>query len=133
MKKVSLDGDVIVIRVVVAGRYEDAFFIRDTDRPSSHNVWKQVSYGEFKEFFRDKTPRYRNGREACAEDMVVKLDPCTGKITDFGLLIFAIHADKGFGTLVVKGERETQFSRVDIADCLHIDDIASMLAEKGLT
>ena len=45
LKRVQLDGDAIIIRVLENGVFSDKFFIRNTDSPS----WREVgSYQEFK-------------------------------------------------------------------------------------
>ena len=71
---------------------------------------------------------YRNGREAKNGDMVVQLDG--GRIVAFGQLHSAtpgnsycngyIATDKYPGTAAC------------LCDCLHVDDVTAILAEKGL-
>jgi hypothetical protein len=71
---------------------------------------------------------YRNGREAKNGDKVVKLEG--GKVVSFGVLYSAIA-----GNDYCNGNIATIQSPTDYAcmvDCLHVDDVAAMLAEKGL-
>lgn len=71
---------------------------------------------------------YRNGREAKNGDKVVRLEG--GKIVAFGWLVDAVP-----GNEFCNGSILWKNGSVDYAcmcDCLHIDDIAAMLAEKGL-
>lgn len=71
---------------------------------------------------------YRNGREAKNGDLVVKLG--NGKITSFGVLHGATP-----GNDYCNGSIALVQPTADVAclcDCLHIDDVAELLAEKGL-
>ena len=70
---------------------------------------------------------YRNGREANNGDKVVKIEG--GKIVSFGVLHSAIpgndYCNGGIAPL-------TSDQGACLCDCLHIDDVAAILAEKGL-
>ncbi len=70
---------------------------------------------------------YRNGREAKNGDKIIQLQG--GKIVTFGTLQGATHGnDYCNGNILVN-------INTDIAcmcDCLHVDDLAEILAEKGL-
>lgn len=71
---------------------------------------------------------YRNGREAKNGDKLVKLEG--GNIVAFGVLHSAVP-----GNDYCNGNIAVVQSTADYAclvDCLHVDDIASFLAEKGL-
>ena len=81
---------------------------------------------------------YRNGREARNGDPVVKLsdvwDPETGKtnggiVTAFGILHHAVagndHCNGGIAPI-------TTDQGACLCDMLHVDDVAALLAEKGL-
>lgn len=70
---------------------------------------------------------YRNGREAKNGDKVVQLNG--GKITHFGVLHNAIP-----GNDYCNGEIAPVTSNAGacMCDCLHVDDLAVILAEKGL-
>lgn len=71
---------------------------------------------------------YRNGREAKNGDKIVSLEG--GKVVAFGVLHSATPGnDYCNGNIAV-----IQDSRAGacMVDCLHIDDVAEMLAEKGL-
>jgi hypothetical protein len=71
---------------------------------------------------------YRNGREAQNGDKIVKLKG--GKIVSFGVLHSAVPGDD-----YCTGNSATIQSPNDMAcmaDCLHVDDLVEILAEKGL-
>ena len=71
---------------------------------------------------------YRNGREAKNGDKIVKL--CGGNIEAFGVLHSAVPGnDYCNGNIaVVQNAQEGAC----MCDCLHIDDVAEFLKEKGL-
>lgn len=72
---------------------------------------------------------YRNGREAKNGDKIVKLGD-TGNVVAFGVLHSASPGDDYCnGNIAVVQKFD------DIAcmvDCLHVDDVAALLKEKGL-
>ena len=73
---------------------------------------------------------YRNGREAKNGDKVVKLDSFgRGEIVAFGVLHSAVpgndYCNGGIAPL-------TNDTGACMCDCLHVDDLAAILAEKGL-
>lgn len=71
---------------------------------------------------------YRNGREAKNGDKIVKLEQ--GKIVSFGVLHSAIPGnDYCNGNIAVI---QSASDGACMVDCLHIDDVAEMLTEKGL-
>ena len=73
---------------------------------------------------------YRNGREAKNGDKIVQLETGSGKIVAFGVLHSAAPGnDYCNGNIAV-----IQASNVGacMVDCLHADDVAELLAEKGL-
>lgn len=73
---------------------------------------------------------YRNGREAQNGDKIVKLNLESGKIEAFGILHSAIPGnDYCNGNIAVIQPANDYACMVD---CLHIDDLAEILAEKGL-
>lgn len=72
---------------------------------------------------------YRNGREAKNGDKVVQLDE-KGNVTAFGVLHSATP-----GNDYCNGQIATiQHPQVTacMCDCLHLDDVAALLTEKGL-
>lgn len=73
---------------------------------------------------------YRNGREAQNGDTIVQLDYNTGKITAVGILFNAVPGNEYCNGQIAP----VQPSGVGacLCDCLHIDDMAALLAEKGL-
>lgn len=72
---------------------------------------------------------YRNGREAKNGDKIVQLNH-EGKIESFGVLHSAVAGnDYCNGSIAVVQPTNAGACMVD---CLHIDDVAEILAEKGL-
>lgn len=74
---------------------------------------------------------YRNGREAKNGDKVVQLDYSTGKIVGVGVLFDAVPGNdycNGSIAPILGGA----VLMACLADCLHADDLAAILAEKGL-
>lgn len=73
---------------------------------------------------------YRNGREAKNGDKIVRVNASTGKIEAFGVLHSATPGnDYCNGNIaVVQGAVEYAC----MVDCLHIDDVAELLAAQGL-
>lgn len=70
---------------------------------------------------------YRNGREAKNGDIIVSLND--GKVNAFGVLHSATP-----GNDYCNGSIAPVHSQVGacMCDCLHVDDLAAILAEKGL-
>jgi len=72
---------------------------------------------------------YRNGREAKNGDTIVQLEFAGGKVVGLGVLHNAVPGnDYCNGSMAVLPANPTAC----LCDCLHIDDLAAMLAEKGL-
>ena len=72
---------------------------------------------------------YRNGREAKNGDKIVQLDYSGGMIVSFGVLHDAIPGnDYCNGNIAAV----TQNNTACMCDCIHVDDLAAILAEKGL-
>ena len=71
---------------------------------------------------------YRNGREAKNGDKVVKLNG--GQIVSFGVLHSAV-AGNDFCNGNIAVVQPTNDGAC-MCDCLHVDDVAEVLAEKGL-
>lgn len=72
---------------------------------------------------------YRNGREAKNGDKIVKLDD-EGTVISYGVLHSAIP-----GNDYCNGNIASIQAPNDVAcmvDCLHVDDVAALLKEKGL-
>ncbi len=72
---------------------------------------------------------YRNGREAKNGDKIVSIGG-EGKIAAVGVLFDAMPGNDYCNG----GIAQTQSSPIGacICDCLHVDDLAAILAEKGL-
>lgn len=74
---------------------------------------------------------YRNGREAKNGDMVIQLNMGEGgKIIAFGILHSATPGNDYCNGGIALIQSPTQGAC--LCDCLHIDDLAAILAEKGL-
>jgi hypothetical protein len=74
---------------------------------------------------------YRNGREAKNGDQIVHLGYADAKITAMGILYNATPGnDHCNGSIAPLGGSAP--SGACLCDCLHVDDVAAMLAEKGL-
>ena len=72
---------------------------------------------------------YRNGREAQNGDKIIKVDN-EGKIVAFRLLYDAVPGNDFCNGNIAIIQRTTDYACM--CDCLHIDDVADMLSEKGL-
>jgi len=72
---------------------------------------------------------YRNGREAKNGDKIIQLDWGSGSVVGFGELANAVA-----GSDYCNGElKEIPFDRsACLCDCLHVDDLAAILAELRL-
>lgn len=71
---------------------------------------------------------YRNGREAKNGDTIVQLS-LDGKVLHFGVLHSATPGNDYCNGLLAPIHGPTGACMVD---CLHADDVAALLAEKGL-
>ena len=71
---------------------------------------------------------YRNGREAKNGDRIVNLQG--GQINAFGVLYGAVAGNDYCNGAIAIAQQIP--AGACLCDCLHIDDIAEMLAEKGL-
>lgn len=73
---------------------------------------------------------YRNGREAKNGDTIVSFGYGDGKITALGVLYNAVPGnDYCNGSLAPV---QSTPAGACLCDCLHVDDLAAILAEKGL-
>ena len=72
---------------------------------------------------------FRNGREAKNGDTIVQLDS-EGKICGFGVL-FGAQAGNDYCNGYV-APIATNKTIACLCDCIHADDLAALLAEKGL-
>ena len=73
---------------------------------------------------------YRNGREAKNGDMVVSFNMDTGVVNAMGVLHSAEPGNDYCNGYIAPTQPNNQMACM--VDCLHIDDIAAILAEKGL-
>ncbi len=72
---------------------------------------------------------YRNGREAKNGDLIVSLSMDGGRVQNLGILRDATPGnDYCNGTL----NPATVPTVACLCDCLHVDDLAALLKEKGL-
>lgn len=72
---------------------------------------------------------YRNGREAKNGDKIVKFGIEDGKVVSFGVLYGATPGNDYCNGHVASIINDTGAC---MCDCLHIDDLAEILIEKGL-
>lgn len=72
---------------------------------------------------------YRNGREAKNGDTIIQLNmDGSGKVVGFGVLANAVAGnDYCNGQIAALPQ-----NGACLVDCLHVDDLAAILAEKGL-
>lgn len=71
---------------------------------------------------------YRNGREAKNGDKIVQLEG--GKVVAFGVLHSAVPGNDHCNGNIAVIQNTQQYACM--VDCLHVDDVAEFLAEKGL-
>jgi len=72
---------------------------------------------------------YRNGRPAANGDKVVQLSTEGGKIVSVGILHDAVAGNDYCNGSIAP--ISTTLAGACICDCLHMDDVAAMLKEKG--
>lgn len=73
---------------------------------------------------------YRNGREAKNGDIVVQLEMNGGKVQAVGVLHSAVAGNDYCNGSIAPIQPTNQMACM--CDCLHIDDVKALLAEKGL-
>lgn len=71
---------------------------------------------------------YRNGREAKNGDKIVRLSG--GKIEAFGVLHSAVAGNEFCNGNIAVVQSATEYACM--CDCLHVDDLAELLAGNGL-
>ena len=71
---------------------------------------------------------YKNGREAKNGDKIVKLEG--GKVVSFGVLHSAVVGNDYCNGNIASIQAPNDYAC--IVDCLHVDDVAEILVEKGL-
>jgi hypothetical protein len=72
---------------------------------------------------------YRNGREAKNGDEIIQLSD--GKVVDAGVLIRA-RPGNDYCNGIIANDKTHSFVGACLCDCIHVDDLAAILAEKGL-
>lgn len=72
---------------------------------------------------------YRNGREAKNGDKIVQLGN-NGEVTAFGVLHSAVPGNDYCNGYIAPIQQTNQYAC--LCDCLHVDDVAAILKEKGL-
>ena len=72
---------------------------------------------------------YRNGREAKNGDPIIQIDH-NGKVNAIGVLYNATPGNDYCNGSIAPTQQAV--TGACMCDCLHVDDIAAMLAEKGL-
>ena len=73
---------------------------------------------------------YRNGREAKNGDLVIQMEYGTGKVISLGVLHSATPGNDYCNGAIAPIQPTNQMACM--CDCLHLEDIAALLAEKGL-
>lgn len=73
---------------------------------------------------------YRNGREAKNGDKIVSLSLAGGKVEAFGVLHSATPGNDYCNGSIAVIQPAQQMAC--LCDCLHVEDLAAILAEKGL-
>lgn len=71
---------------------------------------------------------YRNGREAQNGDKIVQIE--NGKIVAVGVLHSAVPGNDYCNGNIAPIQQVNQYAC--LCDCLHVDDVAALLTEKGL-
>lgn len=72
---------------------------------------------------------YRNGREARNGDKIVKVDG-NGTVVSFGVLHSAVPGNDYCNGNIAVIQPATDYACM--CDCLHVEDVAALLKEKGL-
>lgn len=72
---------------------------------------------------------YRNGREAKNGDNIIQLTTQGARVISFGVLHSAVPGNDYCNGSIAPIPNATGAC---MCDCLHLDDLASILAEKGL-
>lgn len=75
---------------------------------------------------------YRNGREAKNGDRVIQLDTSSGQIKSVGILFDAMPGNDFCNGYLAPISASGSVIGACLCDCIHADDLAVMLAEKGL-
>jgi len=73
---------------------------------------------------------YRNGRKAKNGDKIVQLNTSTGEVNAFGVLHSATPGNDWCNGNIAAIQNPNVGACM--CDCLHVDDLAAILAEKGL-
>lgn len=73
---------------------------------------------------------YRNGREAKNGDRIVQIDYSQGQVVAVGVLHSAIAGNDYCNGSIAPIQQ--QVTGACMVDCLHMDDLAEILKEKGL-
>lgn len=71
---------------------------------------------------------YRNGREAKNGDKIVRLNG--GKVEAFGVLHSAVPDNDYCNGYIAVVQSASEYACM--CDCIHVDDLADVLAERGL-
>lgn len=77
-----------------------------------------------------KAMHYRNGREAKNGDRIVRLSLGGGKIEAFGVLHGAVPGNDHCNGNIAVVQSTVEYAC--LCDCIHIEDLAAILAERGL-
>lgn len=89
---------------------------------------KPLAVNPSADFLKGKHMHYRNGREAKNGDKIVKLEG--GKIVAYGVLHSAVPGNDYCNGNIAVVQSANDYAC--LVDCLHVDDVAQMLAERDL-
>jgi hypothetical protein len=78
---------------------------------------------------KENSMHYRNGREAKNGDKIIQLGSGTANIISFGVLHDATTGNDYCNGSIAQVAQQTGAC---MCDCLHVDDLAAILVEKGL-
>lgn len=73
---------------------------------------------------------YRNGRKAQNGDQIIQLDYSGGKVVAFGVLYNATPGNDFCNGNIAP--TQSPQATACLCDCIHVEDLAAILAEKGL-
>lgn len=81
-------------------------------------------------FVKGLAMHYRNGREAKNGDKVIQFQMDGSKVVAIGVLYDATPGNDFCNGMIAP--IQNTYQGACLCDCLHVDDVAAMLAEKGL-
>lgn len=123
------DGVWIPVPVVSEAVPEHPHEVEDRTRQAETSKVIEKLMDDFSNNERENQMHYRNGREAKNGDKIVQLGN-SGDIQAFGVLHSAAPGNDYCNGNIAVIQSATQYACM--VDCLHVDDVAVFLTEKGL-